>query len=298
MPKRRNPLTPVRSHALPQTGVTMSEDEKSKEHDQEEQKEAEIQERQSPSSKIVHAAVLKEGEEELERSTSALAWSGLAAGLSMGLSLIAEGALHAVLPHTPAFHLVSSFGYSLGFLAVILGRQQLFTENTLTPILVLMDRRDAKTFMNVSRLWLTVLLSNLVGCVIVAYVLANTNAVEPAIRESFFTLAREAMQPSFTLILWRGVFAGWIIALLVWLLPFAESGRFWVIVTFTYFIGAAHFSHVIVGSVEAYVLAAHGEVTWLYALQHYTLASLIGNILGGVSIVAAINHAQVVAGKE
>jgi formate/nitrite transporter FocA (FNT family) len=268
------------------------------EHNEEEQKETEIQERQSPSSKIVHAAVLKEGEEELERPTSALAWSGLAAGLSMGLSLVAEGALHAVLPHTPAFGLVSSFGYSLGFLAVILGRQQLFTENTLTPILVLMDRWDVKTILNVSRLWITVLLSNLVGCAIIAYALAKTDAVDATMKESFFTLARESMQPSFALILWRGVFAGWIIALLVWLLPFAESGRFWVIVMLTYFIGAAHFSHVIVGSVEAYVLAAKGEVTWLYALQHYTLASLIGNILGGVSIVAAINHAQVVSGKK
>jgi len=268
------------------------------EDDEEKQKEEEIEERQSPSSKIVHAAVRKEGEEELERCTSALAWSGLAAGLSMGLSLIAEGALHAVLPHAPFSNLVSSFGYSLGFLAVILGRQQLFTENTLTPILVLMERKDGKTLLNVGRLWLTVLISNLIGCVIVAYALANTEALEPSIRESFFTLAREVMAPSFTLILWRGVFAGWIIALLVWLLPFAESGRFWVIVTFTYFIGVAHFSHVIVGSIEAYVLAAKGEITWLYALEHYTLASLVGNILGGVSIVAAINHAQVVSGKK
>ena len=216
----------------------------------------------------------------------------------MGLSLIAEASLHAVLPHTPTSNLVSSFGYSLGFLAVILGRQQLFTENTLTPILVLMKRWNAKTIGNVLRLWVTVLLSNLVGCVIVAYALANTDAVESPIKESFFALARQAMEPSFTLILWRGVFAGWIIALLVWLLPFAESGRFWVIVTFTYFIGAAHFSHVIVGSIEAYVLAAKGEISWLYALEHYTLASLIGNIIGGVSIVAAINHAQVVADKE
>ena len=274
----------------------MADDDRSK--DAEESKEAEIEERQSPSSKIVHAAVLKEGEEELERPTSALAWSGLAAGLSMGLSLIGEGALHAVLPHTPASALISKLGYSLGFLAVILGRQQLFTENTLTPILVLMDKSDAKTFLNVSRLWATILLSNLVGCAIIGYALANTSALDESIRESVLTLAREAVHPSFGIILWRGVFAGWIIALLVWLMPFAEGGRFWVIVTFTYLIGVANFSHVIVGSIEAFVLAAKGEITWLYALQHYALASLIGNIIGGVSIVAAINHAQVVSGQE
>ena len=98
-----------------------------------EQQDAE--ERSAPSGKVVYKAILKEGEEELARPSSALFWSGLAAGLSMGFSMIAEGLLTNYLPDAHWRPLVAKFGYSVGFLIVILGRQQLFTENTLTPIL-------------------------------------------------------------------------------------------------------------------------------------------------------------------
>src|SRR5215218_9856191 len=99
------------------------------------------EERSAPSGKIVYKAILQEGEEELARTTSALFWSGLAAGLSMAFSMIAEGLLASHLPNAPWRPLVAKFGYSVGFLIVILGRQQLFTENTLTPILPLLQRK-------------------------------------------------------------------------------------------------------------------------------------------------------------
>src|SRR3954465_414824 len=100
--------------------------------------EVELQEAQEKSSvtvHVVHEAVRREGEEELKRTNSALAWSGLAAGLSIGFSVILEGLLRAKLPDSPWRPVISKFGYSAGFVLVILGRQQLFTENTLTPIL-------------------------------------------------------------------------------------------------------------------------------------------------------------------
>jgi formate/nitrite transporter FocA (FNT family) len=137
--------------------------------------------RSAPSGKIVYKAILKEGEEELERSSSALFWSGLAAGLSMGFSMIAEGLLSAYLPDTHWRPLVAKFGYSLGFLIVILGRQQLFTENTLTPILPLLQKKDAKTAGNVLRLWTVVLVANLIGALAMAFVCARTT---PSTRKS------------------------------------------------------------------------------------------------------------------
>lgn len=103
-----------------------------------ESEEQEIQERTSPGGHIVYEAVRQEGLDELQRSNSALAWSGLAAGLSMGFSLVGEGILSSHLPDTPWRPLISRFGYCLGFLFVVLGRQQLFTENTLTVILPLL----------------------------------------------------------------------------------------------------------------------------------------------------------------
>src|SRR5215207_9454872 len=256
----------------------------------------EAEERSAPSGQVVYKAILKEGEEELARPSSALFWSGLAAGLSMGFSMIAEGLLNAHLPDAPWRPLVAKFGYSVGFLIVILGRQQLFTENTLTPVLPLLRRKDSATLANVSRLWAVVLVANLLGALLVAVVATRTEAFEPHVREAFAEMGRKAMEPGFGATVLRGVFAGWLIALMVWLLPFAETARVWVIVIITYFVGLGSFSHIIAGAVEVFSLAAAGQAPWPAVLGGYVAPTLLGNVLGGVTLVATLNHAQVVAG--
>jgi formate/nitrite transporter FocA (FNT family) len=133
----------------------------------------EAEERSSITARVVHEAVRREGEEELKRSSRALGWSGLAAGLSMGFSLITEGLMRAHLPDEPWRPLITKAGYSAGFVLVILGRQQLFTENTPTPILPLLHRKDAVTLFHVLRLWAVVLASNLVGALLVAWVMTQ-----------------------------------------------------------------------------------------------------------------------------
>lgn len=263
-----------------------------------EKDEEQAEERSAPSGKIVYKAILSEGEEELARSSSALFWSGLAAGLSMGFSLVAEGLLTAYLPDAHWRPLVAKFGYSLGFLIVILGRQQLFTENTLTPMLPLLKRKDGGTFLNVMRLWGVVLIANLLGALLFAWAASRTAAFDPEIQRAFAEIGHKAMAHSAGVVMWRGVFAGWLIALMVWLLPFAETARVWVIILITYVVGLGHFSHIIAGAVEVFALAASGEKSWLTVLGGYLAPTLAGNIIGGVTLVAALNHAQVVSGSE
>jgi formate/nitrite transporter FocA (FNT family) len=261
-----------------------------------EAEQGEAEERASPSGRVVYKAILKEGEEELERPSSALWWSGLAAGLSMGFSMVAEGLLAARLPDAPWRPLVAKLGYSVGFLIVVLGRQQLFTENTLTPILPLLLKRDRRTAANVARLWAVVLVANLTGALAVALAVAHTGAFDPDIREAFAEIGRKALGPAPGTTLVRGVFAGWLIALMVWLLPFAESGRVWVIILITYVVGLGEFSHIIAGSVEVFTTAALGQASWAAVVTGYVLPTLAGNVIGGVALVACLNHAQVVAG--
>ncbi len=128
---------------------------------EEEKKEA--RERTSISAPVVHEAIRRDGEDELQRPVSALAWSGLAAGLSMGFSFVAEGLLHHYLPESVWRPLIVSIGYPFGFLLIIIGRQQLFTENTLTAVIPLLARRNVTTLISMLRLWAVVLLANLVG---------------------------------------------------------------------------------------------------------------------------------------
>ncbi|MDQ3415074.1 MAG: formate/nitrite transporter family protein [Verrucomicrobiota bacterium] len=256
-----------------------------------------VEEMSTTKGRVVYKAVQKEGEDELERTNSALAWSGLAAGLSMGFSLMTEGLLHSHLPDAPWRLLVSKFGYSIGFLVVILGRQQLFTENTLTVILPLLRKHDARTCGNVARLWTIVLLANLVGGFIVAWLLGHTNGVGPEVHESMKKISLLAMDHDFGTLLIRGVFAGWLIALMVWLLPVADTARVGVIIIITYVVGIGEFSHIVAGSVEAFYLVGTG-VKSIGDYFVYMVPILIGNIIGGSSIVAAIAHAEYIGSGE
>lgn len=245
---------------------------------------------------VVHEAVRRQGEEELSRSLQALAWSGLAAGLSMAMSLVTEGLLQAYLPDAPWRYIVMKMGYAVGYLLVVGGRQQLFTENTLTPIIPLLARRDMATFRRVMQLWTVVLLANLAGAHAVAWVLSNTPAFDPKVQHAFETVAREAVSVGFGAAIVRGIFSGWLIASMVWILAAVDDGKIAVIMILAYMVGLGNFTHIVAGSVDALFLVWNGTLAWTSYAVGYALPTLLGNILGGVSLVSALNHAQVVAG--
>lgn len=254
-----------------------------------------VEQRTTISAIIVHEAVREEGERELRRPVSALAWSGLAAGLSMGFSLVGQGLLRAYLPDVSWRPLIAFFGYSLGFLIVVLGRQQLFTENTLTVILPLLARPSRHTIWRVIRLWVIVLAANVVGALAFAMLVAHTAVFNPQIQAAFTAIGKEAMNPSFSTVLLKAIFAGWLIALMVWLLPAAETARVHIIIILTYIVGLGGFAHIIAGSVEVLYLVSAGALSWQSFLGEFFAPTLLGNIIGGVSLVAALNYAQVAA---
>jgi len=261
-----------------------------------ERQEQEAQDRTSVSAVVVHEAIRHDGEEELNRSSSALAWSGLAAGLSMGFSLVGEALLQAHLPDRPWRPLLTNLGYSLGYLIVIIGRQQLFTENTLTAIIPLLARRNLTTLIRVARLWVIVLVANLAGAHLFAWVAGNTAMFRPEVQAAMLSLGKQAAAVSFGAALLRGIFAGWLIAMVVWMLAAIDTGRIAVIVIITYVVGLAGLTHIIAGSINVLFLVLVGAKSWGAAAWGYMLPTLIGNSIGGVSLTAALNHAQVVAG--
>ncbi|HTW86443.1 MAG TPA: formate/nitrite transporter family protein [Candidatus Binataceae bacterium] len=243
---------------------------------------------------VIHEAIRAEGAGELQRPATALSWSGLAAGLSIGFSFVTSGLLRAHLADTNWRPLVTSFGYSVGFLAVILGRQQLYTENTLTVILPLLTLRDLATLTNVLRLWSIVLLANLVGACAFAWALASFNIFTPEVNSVFAEIAKAAISVGWSTLLVRGIVAGWLIALMVWMMPGADSSRAFIITVMTYVVALGNFPHGIAGSVDGFFLVARGALSWGSMLGSYLAPVLIGNTIGGVSLVAFFNHAQVV----
>lgn len=95
-----------------------------------------------------------------------------------------------------------------------------------------------------------------------------------------------------------GVFAGWLIALLVWMLAVVRSGQVALIIVMTYIVGLGGFTHIIAGSAEVLFLVWTGALSWWHFAGGYAVPTLIGNVIGGVSLVAALNHGQVVAGRN
>jgi formate/nitrite transporter FocA (FNT family) len=256
-----------------------------------------VEERVAIGANVVHETIRREGEEELQRSASALAWSGLAAGLSMGFSLVAEALLVAYLPDRPWRPLISKLGYSVGFLIVILGRQQLFTENTVTVVLPLLLRKNLETALSMLRLWAVVLTSNLVGTYLFAFCIARVAIFNPHVQQAIAEVSKEP-PAGFWVVLMRALFAGWLLALMVWLLPGAESARVSIIVMITYLIGLGNFDHIVAGSNKMFFQVVTGAESWSAFLTHFFFPTLLGNIVGGVSLVAFLGHAQVVAGKD
>jgi formate/nitrite transporter FocA (FNT family) len=257
-----------------------------------------VKEAESLDARSTYEVIRREGKKELERSTAALFWSGLAAGLSMGFSFMGEGLLYAYLPDAPWRPLVAALGYTTGFLVVVLGSQQLFTENTLTPIIPLLSRRTMHCLRNVLRLWGAVLVANLIGALVFATMLGRFDVVTPEAQRALSTLAAKAMSHDFATTVLHGVYAGWLIALMVWMLPGAETAKFSVIVVMTYFVGLGGFAHVIAGASEVFYAAVRGEASWGMAVGGYVLPALIGNVLGGLTMVAALNHAQATSGED
>jgi formate/nitrite transporter FocA (FNT family) len=226
------------------------------------EEEKQVEDRQAIGANVVYETIRREGEEELHRPAAALAWSAFAAGLSMGFSFVAQGVLMGHLPDQPWRPLIAGTGYCVGFLIVILGRQQLFTENTLTVVLPLLLRKDLSTLLRMLRLWVVVLGANLVGTFLFALSVGRIGIFDARTQQCL-----------------------------------AESARVSIIIIVTYLVGISGFDHIIAGSTATFFLLVRGSISWQIYVVQFFLPTLMGNVIGGLSLVAALGHAQVVGGK-
>ncbi len=256
--------------------------------------EKELAERHSvPNALVIHEIIREEGEQELGRTNIALALSGLAAGLSMGFSFLTEALLQAGVPKSVLQHTIASLGYTVGFILVVLARQQLFTESTLTAVLPVFTRRNMKTLLAAGRLWAIVLVTNILGTWIFA-ALVHVPTIFPAdVNAAMQTIAQQAIPPDFAATLLRAFFAGWLIALMVWILPSAQSGRLLTVLIVTYVVALAHLSHIIAGSAEAAYAVLSGTANLTQYFTLFLVPTLIGNIMGGLLMVSVLNHGSI-----
>jgi formate/nitrite transporter FocA (FNT family) len=259
-----------------------------------EQEIEDIEERSSPRTPVIYEVVRRLGEQEMERPVTSLWWSGVAAGLSISFSLLAQAILQVGLPDEPWRPLITSFGYAVGFIMVVLSRQQLFTENTITVVLPVMAEWSPRNVGLLARMWAIVLAANVVGTLFAALFCTFTPVITPELRDAMIAISRHAVLRGDVIEMFlKGISAGFLIAAMVWLLPSADAAQILVIALMTYLIGAGGFAHIVAGSMDAFMLIANGDLAWQRMILDFFLPVLAGNVVGGTVLFALLSYAQV-----
>ncbi|HSC22464.1 MAG TPA: formate/nitrite transporter family protein [Casimicrobiaceae bacterium] len=255
--------------------------------------ERQVEERSGLRTPVIYEIVRKRGDEEMARPATSLWWSGVAAGLSMSFSLLTQAILFTHLPDSSWRSLAVSVGYPVGFLIVILGRQQLFTENTITAVLPVMKAFTVRNLGRLLRMWAIVWIANTVGTLFAAYFCTLTPVITPELRDGMLEVSAAVMRNGWAAMFFKAISAGFLVAATVWLIPSAEAAQFWVISLFTFLIGAGGFAHIVAGSVEGFMLVANGRLDLLSMIVDFVVPTLLGNIVGGTALFALISYAQV-----
>jgi formate/nitrite transporter FocA (FNT family) len=252
-----------------------------------------VAEMSTPRTPVIYEVVRRLGDEEMDRPATSLWWSGVAAGLSISFSLLAQAILQSHLPDAPWRPLVSSLGYCVGFLMVVLGRQQLFTESTITVVLPVFKNLSLDSLWRMTRLWLIVLVANFTGTLFAAAFCRYTPVLTPELKEAMLEISRTLLPVGWWDMAFRGVTSGFLIAAMVWIIPSAETAKFAVITLMTWLIAVGGFTHVVAGSMEANLLVLSGDWAWWQMLWQFFVPVLIGNVVGGTALFALISYAQV-----
>lgn len=246
-----------------------------------------------PRAAVVYEIIRVQGEAELRRPVSSLWWSGMAAGISIGFSFLTEAALASHLPASEWTPIVSKLGYAVGFLIVILGHQQLFTENVLTAVLPVMARMNLSWFTKMLRLWGIVLAANIAGSFVFALAIVWLPIVSPDLGPALANIVNAVMSHSPGEIFAKGIGAGWLIAALVWIIAATEGVEFLIILLLTYLIAFFGFAHIVAGSVEAAYGVLTGLISFNKAFFVFFLPALAGNVFGGTVLFSLLSYAQV-----
>ncbi len=258
-----------------------------------EQEVKDVEELSSPRTPVIYEIVRRLGEEEMERPLVSLWWSGVAAGVSISFSLLAQALLELHLPDAPWRPLVTSLGYCVGFLMAVLSRQQLFTESTITAVLPVTASFSAGNVARMGRMWAIVLVANLAGTLFAALFCTYTPVLPPEVLDKMLGISAQLLTLGWPDMFFRAIASGFLIAAMVWLMPSSEGTQFHIIALMTYLVALGEFTHIVAGSMEAFLLLTNGQWNLAGMAIDFTLPTLLGNIVGGTALFTVLSYAQV-----
>ena len=239
---------------------------------------------------------------EHRRSRFSLLLSSFSAGLEVGFSLLLMATAYSMFASESSehfTHVLISICYPLGFLFVIIGRSELFTEHTTLAIFPVLNGNES--IKNLFILWGIVYIGNIIGGCIFSYLAVFLGQEMLMIKpDTFYELAHKLTEYKGHAILVSGIFAGWLMGLLAWLIASVNEtiSRILMVILVTFVIGFFGLHHSIVGNIELFAgFITSDKITLAIYLKTLFLASL-GNILGGVFFVALLKFSHVKNSEE
>ncbi|QLD86368.1 formate/nitrite transporter family protein [Natronomonas halophila] len=237
----------------------------------------------------VFQRIIAAADEEVTSGGRELLFSGIAAGFAISITFL----LYASMSAASDSKVIGAMLYPLGFIYIIIGGYQLYTENTLPPVALTIER--LASLPTLLRHWTIVLAGNFIGGAAGAVVLTYGGVFEPAAAEEALYIARKgAFETAWWSLFFKALFAGLIVAGVVWVSFASRDTISRMVVVYLAFLGIplGNLFHVVVSFTEALYLMFHGELAFVPGMTGFVLPVLLGNTIGGIVLVTVVNYFQ------
>ena len=251
----------------------------------------------APTPADVYERAVKEGRRRLGASFLELVAVGFNAGFTIVFGVAAYGILHGLVE--PRFgpemaKVAGAAGFGLGLLFLIVSRAELFTENFFDPVATAIDERASGLVVRLLRLWLVVLVLNLVGGAVLT-VLLSIDGVMPAAAEHSLRLASEEIvaKPGLALFV-NALVGGALVTLLSFLLQSVDTvlGRMIAAAAVGFLLAVGPFAHVVVTAMHLLFGGLAGAKITLTNGVAVVAITMAGNVIGGLGFVTLSHIAQ------
>jgi formate/nitrite transporter FocA (FNT family) len=242
-----------------------------------------------PEPEEIYERTKEEGARRLERPLLEEVSTALAAGFDIVAGILALALVETQLEHLTgkhAAHVFGSLAFGIGFVFLVVGRGELFTENFLVPIAGL-DRRDAASWRNLAKLWLTSPLFNVLGGLVVILLVSVHSVVPYGTGATMVQLAGTIHANGVLALFVSAVFGGALITAMTWFIEGQRSMLVRALVAWLagFLLALGSFNHVIVVTLELIFGVRYGiHMHWSFVAGNFALAAA-GNLIGGLGLV-------------
>ncbi|AEH36848.1 formate/nitrite transporter family protein [Halopiger xanaduensis] len=241
------------------------------------------------SSDEVFQRIVAAADEEVTSGNRELFFSGLAAGFAITITFLLYASLYGATDGDP---ILSTLLYPLGFIYIIIGGYQLYTENTLPPVALTLERLASLPML--LRHWLIVLAGNFTGGALGAVALTWGGVFDPDAADAAMSIAHHGIETSWWQLFFKAAFAGLIVAGVVWVTFASRDTISRLVVVYLAFLAIplGNLFHVVVSFTEMLYLVFAGEAQLFVGVTEFVLPVLLGNTIGGILLVTVVNYYQ------